>query len=78
MAELARFISPLHDKWRLARGSILIEMGRMEEGIAMLHDVQKSSECPIDQAICAAYLAKAHDKNGDSQPFSAASRLHNP
>jgi hypothetical protein len=42
------------------RGGVLVELGRLDEGIAMLNDVMKWSECPVDHAISAAYLAKAH------------------
>jgi tetratricopeptide (TPR) repeat protein len=46
------------------RGSILIELGRIDEGIAMLTEVFKRSECPIDHTISAAYLAKAYSAKG--------------
>lgn len=47
------------------RGSILIELGRIDAGIQMLNDVLKRSECPTDRAISSAYLAKACAAKGD-------------
>lgn len=46
-------------------GSILIELGRIDEGIKVLRDVAKRSECQIDQVISAAYLSKAFRLTGD-------------
>jgi hypothetical protein len=48
------------------RGSVLIELGRLDEGVALLREVMKQSECPLDHAISAAYLAKAHHLRGET------------
>jgi tetratricopeptide (TPR) repeat protein len=53
------------------RGSILIELGRIDEGMVMLREVTKRSECKIDQTIGSAYLAKAYAAKGD---FTEAQR----
>jgi len=47
------------------RGSILIELGRIDEGIVLEREVIKRSECKIDQAVGSAYLAKAYAAKGD-------------
>lgn len=47
------------------RGGVFIELGRIDAGIALLQEVIRRSECPIDQAISAAYLAKAYASQGD-------------
>lgn len=49
------------------RGGVLIELGRIDEGIALLHEVIKRSECPSDQAFGTAYLAKAYAAKGDRE-----------
>lgn len=49
------------------RGSILVELGHLEEGAAVLQDVLRKSECPTDQAICSIYLAKVHHMRGETK-----------
>lgn len=39
-------------------GSILIELGRLDEGVEALRAVHRRSECALDRSISAAYLAK--------------------
>jgi hypothetical protein len=41
------------------RGSLLVEFGRTDEGISMLQDVLKETDCPLDHVISSAFLAKA-------------------
>lgn len=47
------------------RGSILMELGKIDEGMTMLRDVEKRTECPVDKTICSAYLAKGHQIKGE-------------
>ncbi|MBI5380410.1 MAG: tetratricopeptide repeat protein [Opitutae bacterium] len=47
------------------RGSVLVELGRIDEGMALLREVIKQSECAIDRAVSSSYLAKAHAAKGD-------------
>jgi tetratricopeptide (TPR) repeat protein len=49
------------------RGGVLVELGRIDEGLVFLTDVMKKSECRIDHAITAAYLAKAFAVKGNRQ-----------
>jgi tetratricopeptide (TPR) repeat protein len=52
------------------RGGVLIELGRIDEGISCLREVIKRSECPSDQAFGTAYLAKAFAVKGDHEESS--------
>jgi hypothetical protein len=54
--ELLRFRP---NEWTVlgTRGSVLIELGRIDEGIAMLLSVVENDPKPFDQAIAAAYVA---------------------
>jgi tetratricopeptide (TPR) repeat protein len=47
------------------RGAILIEMGRIEEGRALLEEVFSRTESEDDKMICAFYLALANRKLGN-------------
>ena len=47
------------------RGRFLIEVGRTDEGVPLLRDVLKRSECPTDQTCSSASLAKAYAAKGD-------------
>lgn len=49
------------------KASLLIEEGKLEEGIALLERVVASSESAHDQAISTFYLALAHFRRGDVQ-----------
>lgn len=60
-------ISPHSITLKGTRGGVLIELGRIEEGIALLEEVMKRSECPLDHAISSAYLAKAHAQKGNRE-----------
>jgi tetratricopeptide (TPR) repeat protein len=51
--------APLAITLKGTRGSVLIELGRLDEGINLLREVLKVSEDSIDQCISHAYLAKA-------------------
>ena len=63
------------------KGSILVEQGRIEEAIPLLRDVLRRSECGLDHAISAAYLAKAHALQGDlstAKNYLARAQKANP
>ena len=47
------------------RGSVLIELRRIDEGMAMLRPVVEKDPKPFDQAIAAAYLALGEFKKGN-------------
>lgn len=46
------------------RGSVLIELGQIDEGMAFLNDVIKRTDCKTDRVICSAYLAKGYALKG--------------
>lgn len=48
------------------RGSVLIELGRVDEGMAFLKEVIKRTDCPVDRVICSAYLSKGYTLKGSS------------
>ena len=50
---------------RGTRGSVLIELGRLDEGIAMLMAVVENDPKPFDQAIAAAYIALGELRKGN-------------
>lgn len=63
------------------RGGILIELGRVDEGILLLREVVKRSECSADQTFSAAYLAKAYAAKNcleESQQWMAKAQTLNP
>jgi tetratricopeptide (TPR) repeat protein len=49
------------------KGSILVESGRIDDGIAMLEEVRNTSISPIDHAISEYYLALGHYRMGRHQ-----------
>jgi Tfp pilus assembly protein PilF len=53
------------------RGSILVELGRYEEGEAMLKEVYEKSEADIDKGISALYRGLAAKGQGDSEQGKA-------
>ncbi|MFO1447050.1 MAG: hypothetical protein U1F61_02640 [Opitutaceae bacterium] len=48
------------------RGSVLVELGRYEDGIGLLLEVARRSECRVDRVVSSAYLAKAFSCNGNT------------
>ncbi|MEO8353592.1 MAG: site-2 protease family protein [Chthoniobacteraceae bacterium] len=57
------------------KGSLMIENGEVEGGMALLREVQSFSDSPNDQAITAYYLALGRHKLGDTN--NAATALQN-
>lgn len=62
---LALEVQPEVNTLKGTRGSILIEMGRVGEGVAMLEEVFRDADTTTDKAICAFYLALASLQKGD-------------
>ncbi|MFA6286894.1 MAG: site-2 protease family protein [Opitutaceae bacterium] len=50
---------------KATRGGVLIELGRIDEGLRFLSEAIKRSECPEDQTMGAAFMAKASAAKGD-------------
>jgi hypothetical protein len=50
---------------RGTRGSVLIDLGRLEEGRALLEDVLKKTDSSIDKIYASAFLALAAKVDGD-------------
>jgi hypothetical protein len=46
------------------RGSILVDLGKIEAGMAMLQNVMKNDPSEFDRAICASFLALGEIKQG--------------
>jgi len=69
-AELLR-LQP--NEWTVkgTRGSVLVEMGRLEEGTKLLSEVAEHDPLAFDRAIAASYLALAEIKQGNKQAASA-------
>ena len=59
-------ISPSSLTLKGTRGSILIYLGRIAEGRALLEEVWKQSPSDVDRAICACHLALASSLEGDT------------
>src|SRR5262249_2848238 len=55
----AELLRDYPNDWTLrgTRGSVLIETGRIEEGMAMLREVMENDDSVFDRAISAAFLA---------------------
>jgi Zn-dependent protease len=55
------------DEWTIkgTRGSVLVELGEIESGFAMLLSVYENSPSTVDKAISAAYLGIAEFKGGN-------------
>jgi predicted Zn-dependent protease len=52
---------------RGTKGSLLVELGRVEEGVSILEEVYKGSRSEMDQGIAALYLAIAAQNSGDTK-----------
>ncbi|MDB6166283.1 MAG: hypothetical protein JWQ83_1423, partial [Lacunisphaera sp.] len=56
-ANLALRCSPNALTLKGTLGGVLVDLGRVDEGLPLLREVLAKSECEIDQVICLAYLA---------------------
>ena len=52
------------------RGSVLIEMGELEEGVKLLNQVVEHDPSAFDRAIAASYIALAEIKRGQHEAAS--------
>ncbi len=70
-ADRALALDPSSATLQGTRGSLLMELGRWEEGAEILHRVRAASASPIDQGISALYLALAAREQGRQEEARA-------
>jgi len=58
-------IDPLSLTLKATRGSVLIDLGKIEEGRVLLEDVLQNSAVVSDRYVCACFLALAASKMGE-------------
>lgn len=58
---------PFHPKYKGTRGSVLVELGKYDEGISMLKEAMENNEDSRSKALNACHIAIAEKRRGNSE-----------